>query len=595
MRIPQETIERIKAETDILDVVSEYIDLKKRGANYFGSCPFHTDKTPSFSVSPERNIFKCFSCGAGGDAIGFLMQHNHLSYPEAIRYLAEKKGIAITEDPKETERIEKQKTIFDLNQEAMRFYYKNLLMSKKPKEYLDTRSIDHDTMNRFYLGYAKDSWDDLHNHLQKNGFSIQDAIDVGLLAKSQKGKVYDYYRNRLMFPIFDTRNRVIGFGARTLGDDKAKYLNSKESIAFTKGNRLYGLQNVTRSGKDDPVILVEGYMDVIQMVKYGYTRTVASLGTALTENQAQLLKRHAGQIYILYDADDAGQRATERAIDVLEAAGIRPKIIQLDGEKDPDDFLKARGKEAMDVAIQNAMAPTKYYLRQEMRHYSLDNTEERIAFVDKATAIIAKLDRAFERDEYIKILAKQVAVSEASLTEEVERKRGNTTKIGYKNKQNFAEQTEKPVQKVTDARVQLWLTVIAYAMEGTEAFRQMQNYWNEDFLAHPKLWRVATAMTERYRADAEHITIQQLRETFAHDRTMDALLQQIERAQKSIQQDLRANEHLQRALQHTILKDERKVLLEEIEWLSQSDDVDALLAEKLSRLQDVNKQLTSME
>lgn len=593
MRIPEETVERIKAETDILDVIGEYISLKKRGANYFGSCPFHTDKTPSFSVSPERNSFHCFSCGAGGDAISFLMQNNHLSFVEALRYLAEKKGIPITEDPEETKRLQKEKTIYDLNQEAMRFYYKNLLVSKTPKEYLEKREIDHDTINRFYLGYAKDSWDDLYNHLKKNGFNIDDAVEVGLLAKSEKGRVYDYFRNRLMFPIFDTRNRVIGFGARTLGDDAAKYLNSKESMTFVKGNHLYGLQNVTRTGKQDPVILTEGYMDVIQMVRYGFTRTVASLGTALTENQAKLLKHHAGEIYILYDGDAAGIRATNRAIEVLEGAGIRPKIIQLEEGLDPDDYLKQYGEEAMDKAIDNALVPTKYFIREEMKKYNLNQVEERVAFVEKAAEIIARLDRSFERDEYIKSLATQAQLDPDSLLEEVQRKRGATMKIGYKKEDK---EIQKPKQKgkISRARGQLMVSMLAYSLEGEDEYNRLSPYWNEEFIIHEGMWNLATSIREKYEKK-EILTVDSLVEEFAHDKTYDGLMGLFRKTYHTIHGDTKAEQQLFLALQTTVLKEEQAKLLEEIEWLSQSDpeEVKDILAGKIQRLQEINKQLTS--
>lgn len=597
MRIPEEIIAHIKAQTDIVEVVSQYVDLKKSGANYLGLCPFHSEKTPSFTVSGQKQFFHCFGCGQGGDAISFLMKRENLSYPEAIRTLAERKGIEIPGNREETERERRKETLYGLNQLAMQYYYQQLLTEELPKRYLEKRGIGYGAINHFLLGYAKDRWDGLFTFLQSKKASIEDALEIGLLAQSDKGKVYDRFRNRLMFPILDYRNRVIGFGGRALGDDRAKYLNSKESVLFHKGEHLYGLQNIARDGNRDGILLVEGYMDTLQLFQYGFKRTVASLGTALTEEQAKLLKRYGGKVYVLYDGDSAGQRATERAVDVFSKIGIEAKIISLDDGLDPDDYLRKNGADAMDLAIQNAYTPTTYFLQQSMRKYDLQDTEERIAFLDEATDILAKLKRAYEREEYIRSLSKQIGISEAALHEEVAKKIGNPGQIGYKREDNNArDEYRLPKPKASRARRQLWINMLAHALRGRAEYQAMFAFMNDRFVSEDWALRVMNWLRDGYQKEDWEPSTEQLREAFSHDVGMDQAVEAVIRtASDPTTSGKKAVLELYSALRHAALMDEKAELHTEISLLAGEDSPErqALLIEKMKRLGDVNRILTA--
>ncbi len=598
MRIPEDVITMVKAQTDIVEIISQYVDLKKSGANYLGLCPFHSEKTPSFTVSGEKQFFKCFGCGEGGDAISFVMKREQLSYPEAIRRLAEQKGIEIQGSREETERAQRRETLYGLNQLAMQYYYKLLLTEDRPKAYLENRSIGYKAINHFLLGYAPDKWDGLLTHLTQAGASIEDALEVGLLAKSEKGKVYDRFRNRLMFPILDYRNRVIAFGGRALGEDRAKYLNSKESVVFHKGDHLYGLQNIARDGQKDPILLVEGYMDTIQLFQFGFKRTVASLGTALTDNQAKILKRYGGKIFLLYDGDAAGNRATLRAVEVFSKIGIEAKIISLEGGLDPDDFLRANGAEAMQLAIKNAYTPTAHFLQQSMKKHDLSVTEERVAFLDEAVSILTGIDRAYERDEYIRSIAMQIGVSEASLQEEVNRKLGQPNKIGYKqdSAKSPVEQKPAPTTRATRARKQLWVGMMAHAMRGKAAYDALTPYFTASFLTEEWITRIGDWVKACYEKESASLDAAQLREAFSYDRGMDGPIEAIVRLhQDQATQNAKAVRELYAALNHAVLSDEKAELLVEISLLSGEDDParQELLIEKMRRLGEINRILTS--
>jgi DNA primase len=417
LRISESTIEKIKNQTDIIEIISETVNLKRSGRNYTGLCPFHNDKSPSFSVSQDKQIYKCFSCGEAGNVITFVMKQKNMDFVEALKYLAERANIPLEiGDQESTELSKKKELLYKVNVETGRFFFANLMKNRISKEYFLNRGIKESTIKRFGLGYANDSWNNLLYHLKSKGYKDDLLIDAGLVLKSEKkGTLYDRFRNRVMFPVFDVRGKVIGFGGRVLDDSKPKYLNSPETILFHKGVNLYGL-NFAVKGKieDRTIIIVEGYMDCISLHQYGITNAVASLGTALTINQARLLKRYADKVIISYDADFAGQTATIRGLEILRDAGFEVKVLRIPEGKDPDEFLRLNGREAFLKLIDNAMPLINYKLKMAEEGIDFKNEQSLIKYGERVTSILADLNPV-EKDVYIKKISEDTGIKEQSL------------------------------------------------------------------------------------------------------------------------------------------------------------------------------------
>lgn len=598
MRIPEDTIQEIKAQTDIVELISQYVDLKKRGKNWLGLCPFHSEKTPSFTVSQEKQFFHCFGCGAGGDAISFLMKRDNLTYPEAIRALAARKGIVIQGDEREAERASRRESLTALNRLAAQYYYKNLLTERRPKAVLEERGVGYEAINHFLIGYAHDAWDGLTKHLQEKGASTEDAVAIGLLGQSDNGRIYDRFRNRLMFPILDHRGRVIAFGGRAMGDDRAKYLNSPESELFHKGDHLYGLQNISRDNSKDPILLVEGYMDVIALHQAGFKRAVASLGTALTPGQARLLKRYGGRVTILYDGDTAGANAALRACEVLQEAEMEPRIAALEEGMDPDDLLRAHGPKAMEVALTNAKAPPAYALHRARQQHDLASTEGRIGFMEEAAEILAAIPRAFVRDEYLRTTAEHLQVRPEALAQEVERRIKTPGKIGYNTKTTDVEIETAPMtsaKPVSRATKQLWVNVLATAMSDRATLPALAPYLTEEFLTEPAVYTVAAAVVSAYEeTEADALPPEALRERVSHDKRTDGVMEAVVRQWKQKDHaNATQTRELYRALEREKLRMEKDKLMEEIEWLSGSEgELADVLHEKVRRLETILQALT---
>ena len=416
--IPQDKIDEIKSVADIVSVIGDYVELKRSGSNYIGLCPFHNEKTPSFSVSPSKGIFHCFGCGVGGDVISFIMQKEGLSYPEAIKFLADKLGILVETNEVNKEKYEHRKKLFAINNEAKLFFYKNLLINDVPKEYIKKRDLTNSMINKFIIGYA-DGKNSLYRHLLQKGYQKDDIIEVGLANQDERGNIFDKFRNRLMFPIIDIRGNIIGFGGRTLADAKAKYMNSPQSLAYDKSKNVYGVSNLKNSTKVGKIILVEGYMDVISLTNYGFDFAIASLGTSLTHDQAKLIKRYCKNIYICYDGDFAGQNATSRAIEIFKEIDISPNIIVIPENLDPDDFIKKYGNESFNKLIDNAMDSIIYEYKKILQKYDINDVREKIQLIDDLTTLLSKLDRAVIRDEYIKKFAEDLQIDDNSLRTDV--------------------------------------------------------------------------------------------------------------------------------------------------------------------------------
>ncbi|MFN2101572.1 DNA primase [Finegoldia dalianensis] len=419
--IPQDKIDEIKSVADIVSVIGDYVELKRAGSNYVGLCPFHNEKTPSFSVSPSKGIFHCFGCGVGGDVISFIMQKEGLSYPEAIKFLADKLGILVETNEVNKEKYEHRKKLFEINNEAKLFYYKNLLINDIPKDYIKKRNLNNNLINKFIIGYA-DGKNSIYRHLLQKGYQKDDIIELGLINQDEKGNVYDKFRNRLMFPIIDVRGNVIGFGGRALADSRAKYMNSPQSLAYDKSKNVYGVSNLKNSAKVGKIILVEGYMDVISLTNYGFDYAIASLGTSLTHDQAKLIKRYCKNIYICYDGDSAGQNATSRAIEIFKEHDISPNIIVIPDNMDPDDYIKQYGNESFDRLIDNAVDSVIYEYKKILQKYDINDVKEKIQLIDDLTTLLSKLDREVIRDEYIKRFSDDLNIEYLSLKKDVSSK-----------------------------------------------------------------------------------------------------------------------------------------------------------------------------
>ncbi|EMU53425.1 DNA primase [Clostridium butyricum] len=417
MQIREEVIERIRQDNDIVDIISENVRLKKSGRNYVGLCPFHNDKSPSLSVSQDKQIYKCFSCGEAGNVITFVMKYKKLTFYEASKYLADKAGIPLElGNAKESQITKKKELLYKVNTEAARYYFYNLQRTSFAKEYFLKRGIREEVIKRFGLGYAQDRWHDLIMYLKKKGFNENLLLEAGLILKSEKkGNTYDRFRNRVMFPVFDVRGKVIGFGGRVLDDSKPKYLNSPETVVFHKGTNLYGLNFATKNKlEQDYIIIVEGYMDLISLHQHGITNTVASLGTALTINQARLLKRYVNKVIISYDADVAGQTATLRGLEILRHAGLDVKVLKVPQGKDPDEFVRNNGKDAFLRLVDNALPLIEYRIKKAAEGINLRDNNELVKYGEKFAEILADLN-PIEKDVYIKKISEETSIKEQAI------------------------------------------------------------------------------------------------------------------------------------------------------------------------------------
>lgn len=443
--INEDTIEKVRDAADIVNVVSDYVPLKRSGANYVGLCPFHNEKTPSFTVSDSKQIFHCFGCGEGGDALTFVMKMENLSFPEAVKFLGDKLGIAIEEGPKDDKKTQERNKGYEINREAARFFYSNLIKDKNSLNYLFKRKIAEPVIRKFGLGYSLNSWDSLYNHLLRKGYSAYDMERLGLISKRRDSDgYYDKFRNRIMFPIIDTRGRVLGFGGRVLDDSLPKYLNSQESYVFNKRNILYGLNLVNKLSDKKRIILVEGYMDVISLFNKGINYSVASLGTALTERQAKLLKRYGENVYLCYDQDEAGIKATDRAIQILLKEDINPKIIVLEGYKDPDDFLKENSLNNFENKLNQALHHIDYRIKINKQRYNTDDAEGKVKFTIEIAKYIKELKSPIEKDVFIEKISKDMNISKEAIQKEVF---GNNIK-NISKKYNKDIQTISPVSTI---------------------------------------------------------------------------------------------------------------------------------------------------
>ena len=451
----EEFVEEVKAANDIVDVVSKYVTLKRKGTTYFGPCPFHREKTPSFAVTPDKQIYHCFGCGEGGNVIRFIMRVENISFADAVEFLAERAKIPLPvtnyyDDGKTQDEIKMReyhkKQMYEINKEAGRFFYHNIEKSRQAIEYIKKRKLANDTIRRFGLGFALDD-NGLSKYLKEKGFPEEDILATGLVGKTDRGFLYDKFKNRLMFPIFDVRGRVVAFGGRALASHEVlkeqhipKYVNSPENLIYTKGRHLYGLNLAKKNTeKIKRILVVEGYMDVISPHQVGITNVVASLGTALTEAQGKLLRQYAEEVILSYDSDAAGQKAIMRGIEVMQSLNVMVKVLQMDGAKDPDEFILKYGAERFEKLMNQSISAVEYKIKMLRQQYNLQDTTDKIRFLNKMAEILAKVENNIERDIYIEKLAKELGVGKEAIQAEVEKNLFKETKTSI----NFA----KPIAK----------------------------------------------------------------------------------------------------------------------------------------------------
>lgn len=450
----KEIIEEIKARCDIASVIGDYIKIQPSGQNYKALCPFHVEKTPSFHISTAKQVYKCFGCGEGGDVINFVMKMENLDFMDAVRLLANRCGIDINFniDEETKQKIELSKKYQDIHTEAARFYFSNLVKSKnRGYDYLRNRGLDDKTIKRFGLGYSQDAWSSLMDYLiDEKGYSIEELLECGLIGKSTKtDKYYDKFRNRVMFPIFDYRGNVIGFGGRVLDDSLPKYLNSPDTLIFNKRHNLYGLNFARKNLSSRTVILVEGYMDLISLYQYGIQIAVATLGTALTSQQARLIKRYADNVIISYDSDGPGTKASLRAIDILVEAGLSVKVLDLKDAKDPDEYVRKYGTDEYRNAMKDAVPRIKFKIDNLKSTFDLSKDQDNIKFAQEAVNIIKQLKSPVEIDYYIKYLSEIVQLDEDAVKREIYGKSYSSKNLSngkFNNK--FNKKEEKPIEKM---------------------------------------------------------------------------------------------------------------------------------------------------
>lgn len=445
----RDLIDEVKNRCDIVNIISQYINLKNSGSNYSGLCPFHNEKTGSFHVNQKKQIYKCFGCGEGGDVINFVMKIENLDFIEAVKLLAEKNGIEFKTNLSEADKakMESIKLMQDIHLKSARFYFANLINSKNDGySYLKRRGLSDKTIKKFGLGYSLNSWNSLMNYLLSIGYEKKDLVKSGLVThKESDNKYYDRFRNRVMFPIFDYRGNVIGFGGRVLDNSLPKYLNSPDSLLFNKRFNLYGLNYAKKSIENDTLILVEGYMDLISLHEHGIENVVATLGTALTSEQGKLIKRYASTAIISYDSDDAGVKATLRAIEILRGQNINVKVLNLKDCKDPDDFIKKYKKEGFLKAIEDSVSHIVFQINILKRKFDFNKDEHLIKFAKEVAVIIKSLSSPVEKDYYIKYVSKEFNISLEAMKEEVFGKKFNNSKKNYKK---FATTEQKPIEKI---------------------------------------------------------------------------------------------------------------------------------------------------
>lgn len=499
MYYSDELIEEIRMKNDIVDVISGYVRLQKKGSSYFGLCPFHNEKSPSFSVSRQKQMYYCFGCGAGGNVFTFLMEYENLTFVEAVQMLAGRAGVELPkmEYSKEAkERADLKSVLMEINKAAAQYFYIQLKneQGRIGYTYLKKRGLSDETIKAFGLGYSNKYSNDLYQYLKSRGYSEDHIRQAGLISTDEKNGVYDKFWNRVMFPIMDVNSRVIGFGGRVMGDAKPKYLNSPETPVFDKSRNLYGL-NRARSTKKSYFLLCEGYMDVIALHQAGFTNAVASLGTALTSGHASLIRRYVQEVYLTYDSDEAGTRAALRGVPILKAAGISAKVIRMDPYKDPDEFIKNLGAEEFEKRIANARNGFMFGLEILEREYDMESPEGKTAFFRETARRLIGFEDELERGNYIEAVAKAYKVDVESLQKLVTK---TAVADGLARPVARPKQTAERASQKEDGRLVSQKALLTWMIDDRKLFGTVSRYIHpEDFTE--ELYRtVAELLYEQY-------------------------------------------------------------------------------------------------
>lgn len=496
VRYSDELIEEIRASNDIVDVISKYVTLKRSGRNFFGLCPFHKEKSPSFAVSPDKQIFHCFGCGAGGNVIHFISKIEGLDFKDTLELLANRANITLpTLENAEDDRTARLKAkVYEINKIAAEFYHENLYKptSKVAQEYIKKRKLDNRTLKAFLIGYAG-NFNELYLLLKQKGFTEEEMLASSLIKKTENGGYMDSFRKRLMFPIQDVRERVIAFGGRVLDDSKPKYINSPENIVYSKGRNLFGL-NVAKKYDTKKIIIVEGYMDAISLYQRGITNVVASLGTAMTEAQGRLLRRHSEQVILGYDADGAGQAAILRGMEILQNLGCDIRVLQIEGAKDPDEYVLKYGPERFQKCVDNAISLVEFKVKVLLRELNIENTNDKIKFLNEIAKILAKVTNQIEREIYVDKIAREYKISKEAIYAEI-------NKLIYKDNQGSKklerkvvamepkeeEKTNIPEATLKREKLVIYLLINEYAkayekLKGTITLNDIQDEANKQIL-----------------------------------------------------------------------------------------------------------------
>lgn len=499
MYYSDEIIEEVRSKNDIVDVISSYVKLQKKGSSYFGLCPFHNEKSPSFSVSREKQMYYCFGCGAGGNVFTFLMEYENYSFQEALKYLADRAGVELPEaeySKEARERADQKAILLEINKVAAQYFYVQL---KSPQgahalSYLKDRGLSDEMIHSFGLGYSNKYSNDLYQYLKSKGYRDELIVKAGLVTVDERYGVSDKFWNRVMFPIMDSNSRVIGFGGRVMGDAKPKYLNSPETMIFEKSRNLYGL-NRARSSRKPYFLLCEGYMDVISLHQAGFSNAVASLGTALTPGHASLIKRYVKEVYLTYDSDEAGTKAALRAMPILKDVGITARIIRMEPYKDPDEFIKHLGAEAFEERIHKARNGFMFGLEVLERDYDLTTPEGKTDFMKEAAKRLTQFDEEIERSNYIEAVAKTYHVGFEELRKLVLKMAVQT---------GLAKQVERPKRldgksrEKEDGHVKSQKILLTWLIEDEGIFNQIRRYITPDDFTGELYKKVAALLYEQY-------------------------------------------------------------------------------------------------
>lgn len=544
---PDEIIEEVRLANDIVSIISEYVVLKKKGRNYTGLCPFHQEKTPSFMVSPDKQIFHCFGCGVGGNVLSFIMKLENSTFPEAMRMLADKAGISLPEkeEPYKDKKILIRDKAHEINKLATDYYHHILTNEESGQaalDYLLQRGTSREVIDRFKLGYAPSSWDGLLNYLGQNGYAAEEISRFGLaMAKERNNGYYDRFRNRVMYPIMEIGGKVVGFGGRVIDDSLPKYLNSPETEVFNKSRLLFGLNLGTGAIRSaDQVIIMEGYMDVISAHQFGIKNTVASLGTALTREQGKLLMRYTHNVVIAYDADQAGVMATIRGLEILQELGCQVKVLSIPEGKDPDEFLKKQGQDAFQNLVKKAQSLIEYKVIKAMEKIDISKVEGKLAVVGELINNLKNIEIAMQREDAICLIADKLHMSPQDIRSEYEKSmqngrkkllnRDNLTKNRYNT--NMSEIVSEnsvdklPAQRQLTTREKAETGLFRLMLEDNSVFEKVQQKIGLDFFRRPEYIKIISVVQEKYQKN-NFYQLGELVDCFGDDEAISQLLTQI--------------------------------------------------------------------